>query len=584
MRGPVAGWLRRAGRRLAPSLHGYRPEQVGPDARAALTLLAIAVPEQLATSRLAGMPPVTGLYAFVAGSVCFALLGAHRRLSVGADSTIAPLFAVGVAGLAATGSPRYAELVGILAVSVGVMVALVGLLRLGWVAQFLSTPIITGFLAGVAVIIIVHQLPDLLGLPGSGGSTVHRLHAVLGDLSATNGWSLGIGAGVLVLVLGAERLDRRLPAALFGLVASATLVWLTRLPGRGVAVVGAVQPAAPALRLAGLSWSAVVDLAPLAAVVALVVISQSAATVRAFADRPDGAGDVDQDFVAVGVGNLLAGLVGAFPVNASPPRTAAVQMAGGRTQATSLGAAAVVAALIPVSGLLRDVPLATLAAILIFVAVRMFHGRELAGIARFSRFEAALAATAALTVAFVGVQQGIGVAVALAILDRARLDARPQLHVLGRVPGTTSFAPLSGAERAAQIPGVLVVLFSTPLWYANAQQFRAEMDAALDRALGRPSAVILDAIGMSDVDYTGVEALAGVLDLLSRRGIGFAVARVGERAKGSLTRSGLTRRIGAGNFYGTVWEAVVACAAASAGPDVTISSVVDRPPRRRSSR
>ena len=164
------------------SLRGYRRAWLSADALAALALVAIAVPSQLATSRLAGMPPVTGLYAFVAGTVMFALLGSNPQMSVGADSTIAPLFAVGVAHLALTGSPRYVDLVGLVAVLVGVLVALVGILRLGWVAELLSDPIITGFLAGVAIIIIVSQLSDLLGLPPTSGSTVHRISEVISHL------------------------------------------------------------------------------------------------------------------------------------------------------------------------------------------------------------------------------------------------------------------------------------------------------------------------------------------------------------------------------------------------------------------
>jgi len=171
-------------------LHGYRSSWMMRDLVAALTLLAIAVPEQLATARLAGMPPITGFYAFIAGSVMFALLGSNPQMSVGADSTIAPLFAIGIATLASAISPHYVELVGIVAVMVGVLVALVGLLRMGWVAEFLSTPIISGFLGGVAIIIVVHQLPDLLGLPGSSGSTLHRVGVAVSDLHRINGWAL----------------------------------------------------------------------------------------------------------------------------------------------------------------------------------------------------------------------------------------------------------------------------------------------------------------------------------------------------------------------------------------------------------
>ncbi|HET6915375.1 MAG TPA: SulP family inorganic anion transporter [Acidimicrobiales bacterium] len=540
---------------LFASLRGYRRSWAMADVFAGVTLLAIAVPEQLATSRLAGMPPVTGLYAFVAGTAAFALLGANPRLSVGADSTIAPLFAIGVAHYASTGSHRYVDLVGILAVTVGAFVALVGVLRLGWIAEFLSVPIITGFLAGVAVVIVAHQLPDLFGLPATGGSTPHRLGDVFSHLGNTNGWTLGIGVAVLVMAVAAERVDRRLPAALFGLVGSGVVVGGLGLAAHGVVVLGHVTHSAPRWGLVGLSWSALGDLLPIAGVVALVVVSQSAATTRAFAEDIDGGHpDVNRDFLGVGAGSILAGLVGSFPVNASPVRTAAVASASGRSQAGGLGAAAAVILLIPAAGALRDVPVAALAAVLIFVAARLFRVGSLIAIAKFDLFEAGLALVTLLIVSLVGVEQGIAAAVGLAILDRTRLSARPQIHVLGRIPTTTSWAPI-GTEGAAPVPGVLVVLFATPLWYANSVHFQAQLERALSRA-GRPQAVVLDAVGMSDVDFTGSQVLKQVLDRFEQAQVSFAVARAGEHARRSMSRSGLAGRIGEDRFFASVDEAV----------------------------
>jgi high affinity sulfate transporter 1 len=545
-------------RRLAllSSLHGYRRAWASPDLLAALTLLVIAVPEQLATSRLAGMPPITGFYAFVAGSVLFALLGSNRQMSVGADSTIAPLFAVGIMRLAPAGSPHYVDLVGILAVMVGVIVALIGLLRLGWIAQFLSAPIITGFLAGVAVIIVVHQLPDLFGIHSVSGSTLYRIKTVVSHLGDTNGWTLGIGAAVFAVVVATQRFNRKLPGALVGLVGSTIVVAAAGLHAHGVAILGAIAHGAPRLGLFDLSWSTLGSVAPIAGVVALVVVSQSAATTRAFADAGHYEVDVGRDFVGVGAGNIAAGLLGAFPVNASPARTAATASAGGRTQAAGLVAAAALVVLIPAAGLLKDVPLATLAAVLIFIATRIFHARDLISIARFDRFELGLAVITLLTVALLGVEQGIGVAVGLAILDRTRLSARPQLHVLGRIAGTTSWVPLSVNRQAAQLPGVLAVLFATPLWYANAVHFRAEVIASLGRAVGQPQLMVLDALGMSDLDYTGSRALAEILDELDHDHITFAIARAGEHACDGLRRSGLLARIGEDHLFASVDEAV----------------------------
>ena len=543
---------------LFPSLRGYRRSWAGPDAVAALALLAIAVPEQLATSRLAGMPPITGYYAFVAAGVVFALLGSSPQLSVGADSTIAPLFAVGIAGLAATGSPRYVELIGILAVLVGAIVALVWVLRLGWVADFLSAPIVTGYLAGVAVIIVVHQLPDLLGLAATGGSTLHRLAAVARRLGETNRWTLAVGLAVLAVVVVCERVDRRLPGPLLALVAATAAVPALDLRGHGVAVLGTVAHALPAFGLHGLSLHAVEDVAPLAALVALVVLSQSAATTRAFADRGGYEVDVGRDFLGIGAGSIAAGLAGSFAVNASPPRTAAVAEAGGRSQAAGLGAAAVLALLIPAAGILEDVPLAALAGILVYVATRIVHVGDLVSIARFDRFELALTLVTLLAVALAGVERGLALAVGLAILDRTRRSARPQLHVLGRIPGTTSWVPLSAEPKAEQVPGVLVVLFATPLWYANAVHFRTQLEESLARAQGELRVVVLDAMGMSDVDFTGARALGRALDDLDARGIGFALARAGATLRTGLDRAGLLARIGEGSVYPTAGEAVAA--------------------------
>ena len=541
---------------LLSSLHGYRSSWVVGDLVAALTLLAIAVPEQLATARLAGMPPVTGLYAFVAGSVMFALLGSNPQMSVGADSTIAPLFAVGIAAVVSAVSPDYVALIGILAVMVGVVVALVGLLRLGWVAEFLSAPIISGFLGGVAIIIVVHQLPDLLGLPGASGSTLHRVGVTLSGLHLINWWTLGIGVGVFTVVVVAERVDRRIPGALVGLIGSTILVAAMNLHAHGVKVLGALAHGAPHLGLHGLSWSALGAVAPIAGVVALVIISQTAATTRAFADQGAYEVDVNRDFLGVGAGNVVAGLVGAFPVDASPPRTAAVVSASGRTQVAGLAAAGALVLLIPAVALLKDLPLATLAAILIFIATRILHIHDLVDIARYDRFEFGLALITLLTVAIVGVEQGITVAVALAILDRTRLTARPHLHVLGRIPSTTSWALLDGSEHAIEVPGVLVVLFATPLWYANASRFRTDLTAAVDRAGHSLQLVVLDAMGMTDIDYTGACALRRMLDQLDHSGVFFTMARTNETVRVGLARSGLLARIGEDHLFASVGEAV----------------------------
>jgi SulP family sulfate permease len=231
--------------------------------------------------------------------------------------------------------------------------------------------------------------------------------------------------------------------------------------------------------------------------------------------------------------------------------------------------------LIPAARILHDVPLATLAAVLVLVAVRVFHVRDLINIARFDPFELGLTLITLFTVALIGVEQGIAVAVGLAILDRTRLTARPQLHVLGRIEGTTSWAPLSGVEPVAQVPGVLVLLFATPLWYANSAHFRTEFAAAMSRAEGSLALVVLDTIGMSDLDYTGSRVLRQVLDQLDRDHLHFAIARAGHHVRTSLDRSGLLDRIGADHLYPSVDEAVTGLL--GSGPTPRAEPLADGP-------
>ena len=288
----------------------------------------------------------------------------------------------------------------------------------------------------------------------------------------------------------------------------------------------------------------------------MVIVSQTAATTRAFADQGGYQADVNRDFLGVGAGNVVAGLIGGFPVNASPPRTAAVVLASGRTQVTGLAAAGALMLLVPAIALLEDLPLAALAAILIFIATRIFHIRDLIDIARYDRVEFGLALITLLAVALWGVEQGIAVAVALAILDRTRLSAREHVHVLGRIPSTTCWVPLGGTEPASEGPGVVVVLFDTPLWYANASHFRTVMTAAVNRPGHRPLLMVLDTIGMTDLDYTGSRALGQLLDQLNRMGVSFAMARTNRTVRAGLARSGLLARVGEDHLFASVDEAV----------------------------
>lgn len=546
---------------IPPTLRGYRRSWLGPDVLAGLTLAAIAVPEQMATARLAGMAAVAGLYAFLAGSVLFAVLGRSRQMSVGADSTIAPILAAGVAALAAAGTPRYAHLVSFLALMAGAVLIAVGLLRLGWIGEFLSTPVVTGVLAGIALEILVRQLPVILGLPGGGTTTVGRVQKVASQIGHANVWSEAIAAAVFAVIVVAGHLDRRIPGAFIGLVGSILTVAALGLRSHGVQVLGPIQAGLPSFAVPAASWADTRHLLAPALTVAFICVAQTAATARRSKAAAPAAGDFNRDLAAVGAGSLAAGLSGSFAVNSSPPRTEIVIASGGRSQLTSVIAAAVVLGMVLLAaGLLKDLPQATLGAILVYVATRLFRAGELRSILRFDPVEFALAVITLLAVAFIGIEQGVVLAALLSLADRTRRSARPADVILGREPGTGHWIPPDIGHPTEQVPGVIVYLPYAPLWYGNADYIRLRVREILETATEPVRALVLDANGISDIDYTGARALGELAAELAQRGVVTGIARSSHLVHHDLKLSGLLREIGRDRLFATVEDAVAALA------------------------
>jgi len=543
---------------VPPTLRGYRTSWLGADALAGLSLVAVALPSQMATARLAGVPAVAGLYAFVAGSVLFALFGTNRRLSVGADSTIAPVLAVGVASIAVVGTSRYITTMAFAALLVGGLLIAVGLCRLGWIAEFLSTPVITGVLAGIAVEIVVRQIPVILGLEGGGTSTIGRVRRVLDQVSHTNGWSVGIAVGVLVLIVVGQRIDHRLPGALLGLVLSIVAVDAFGLATHhGVAILGTVHAGLPHVGLPGASWTELRRLLGPVLTVAFLCIAQTAATVRTSGAAAPTPGNFNRDLAAIGAGSVAAGLIGVLAVDASPPNTAIVAASGARSQLTNvLAAALVVAVLLTLTAPLSKLPEATLGATLVFIATKLFRVGELRKILRFDRLEFALAFTTLLVVALIGIEQGIVVAIVLSLADRTRRAARPRDTLLGREPGTDHWIPVDVGRPAEQVAGVLVYLVYAPLWYGNADHIRLRLVQLIDAAAEPVHVVILDANAMSDIDYTGLQALRGLAAELDRRGVAIGVARASHLVHHELKHGALLTELGRDHLFASVDEAV----------------------------
>ena len=545
---------------LFRSLASYRLSLLPADLMAGLTLAAIAIPEQMATSRLGGFPPQIGFFAFMAGSLGFAMLGSNRFLSCGADSTITPIFAGGLAAMVAAGSPEYQALAIALALMVGVILLASGAFRLGAIANLLSVPVTIGFLAGIAVHIIVSQLPGVLGLDSPNGSTLDRIGVLARELGQANPYTICIGFGVLAVVFVSEMVSAKIPGALIALVAATLAVIGAGLESKGVKVVGAVPGTLPTPivpRLAPEQW---VRLVPLAVVVTVVIMVQTAATTRSFPSDPDKPADVDRDFLGAGAGSLLAGLFGSFPVNASPPRTGIVAETGGQSQLSGLTAAAIVLALLAfATGLLRHVPDAALGGILLFVALRIIRVTQIATICRQSPPEFLLIlATAALIIAL-PIEQGAALGIGLSLLHGIWSTTRARLIEFDRVPGTTIWWPAHPHIAGERIPGVAVVGLQAPLSFLNAPSFRSDIDGVLKASM--PKLLVLEASGMVEIDFTAAQILLEVFKSCGEQGVTVAVARLESvRAQNAFERFRLYDVLPKDRVFHSVNEAVRALA------------------------
>ncbi|TPQ32126.1 SulP family inorganic anion transporter [Bradyrhizobium guangdongense] len=542
------------------SLASYRMNLLPGDLIAGLTLAAIAIPEQMATARLGGFAPQIGFFAFLAGSLGFAMLGSNRFLSCGADSTITPIFAGGLAAAAAAGSPEYQSLAIALALMVGAMLLLSGAFRLGGIANLLSVPVMVGFLAGISVHIIVSQLPGVLGLASPSGPMLDRIGVLATELGRTNPYTLCIGFGVLAVVIVSETISAKIPGALIGLVAATLAVIAAGLEAKGVKVVGAVPGTLPRLTVPDLAPEQWVRLVPLAFVITVVIMVQTAATTRSFPSDPDKPADVDRDFLGAGAGSVLAGLIGAFPVNASPPRTGIVAETGGQSQLSGLAAAVIVLALLAFgTGLLQHVPDAALGGILLFVALRIVRVKQIATIYRQSPSEFLLILATAALIIVLPIQQGAFLGIVLSLLHGIWSTTRAKLIEFDRVPGTTIWWPAHPHLTGERIAGVAVVGLQAPLSFLNAPGFRNDVARVLSEA--SPKLLVLEASGMVEIDFTAAQVLLDVFKECTEQGVVVAVARLESvRAQNAFDRFGLHDVLPKDRVFHSVDEAVRALA------------------------
>lgn len=546
--------------RLLPglvALRGYRPAWLRGDLLAGLTVAAYLVPQVMAYAALAGLPPVTGLWAILAPLALYALLGSSRQLSIGPESTTALMTAAVVAPLAAGDPGRYATLAAALAVMVGLLCLVAFAARLGFVADLLSKPILVGYLAGVAVTMIVGQLGKLTGVRVDGDSIPAELASFARHLTEMQAGTTVFGAVVLGLLLLGHRLFPRLPTPLFVVLLATVAVVLFDLEKRGIAVVGAVPRGLPTPVLPDLT-----DLTHLllpAAGVLVVGYTDTVLTARAFAARGGVPVDANQELLALGAANLGAGLLRGFPISSSGSRTALAVAAGGRTQVYSLVALACVVAVLLFAGPgLALFPTAALGAIVVYAATRLIDVAGFRRLAAFRRTELFLALAAFAGVLVFDILYGVLLAVGLSVAELLHRVARPHDAVQGFVPGLAGMHDVEDYPLATTMPGLVVYRYDSPLFFANAEDFRRRALAAVD---GRPEPVawfVLNAEANVEVDSTGLGALEELRAELTGRGVVVALARVKQDLRDALDAYGLTAAIGADRIYPTLPTAVAA--------------------------
>lgn len=501
------------------SLLKYRRADLGPDLRAGLAVAAVAIPVGIAYSELAGFRPEIGLYSSIFPLVAYAVFGSSRQLVLGPDAATCAVIASAVAPLAAGDASAYAALSAQLALLTGVICILARFLRLGVLADFLSKPILVGFLNGIAITIVLGQLGKITGIEGAGGHVFRATFDLLVRIGETHPPTLLVALAGFGLMLAAGRWLPSFPAAVLAMAGCALAVFLLGLDLRGVKTLGAVPAGLPGVMLVRLDPAAFAELVPAAGGLALVSFTSMMLTSRSFASKNGYEVDPDKDFAALGAANVVSAFTHGFAISGADSRTAMSDAAGGRTHAAALFAALAVAlVLIFLSAPLAYVPVAALGAVLVMAGLSLVDVPTLRLIWRAERSEAVISLLATLGVVMLGATQGILVAVVLALLRFLRMTARPRVEILGRVEGMPGFHAVARHESATTPHGLVIFRFNGPLVFFNSGHFR---HALLNAAGGEapPTAVILDLLPVTEVDVTGLFTLREVTETLGARGV-----------------------------------------------------------------
>lgn len=537
-------------------LAGYRKSWLRYDLLAGVSVAAVAVPIAIAYSQLAGVPPVYGLYASLLPLVAYAFLGSSRQLIVAPDAATCAIVAAVVAPLAGQDLMRYVSLTAALAIITGVFCIAAGLARLGFLANFLARPILTGYINGIAISIIAGQLGTLFGFRLEPAGVFRLLWRFFSKLGETHAPTLVVGAAILALLLVLSRAAPKVPGPLVAIVLGAAGSAVFGFAKLGIKLLGEIPAGLPAPRIpavTGLDWQ---PLAVGAVGLALISYNSAMVTARGFAARNRYEIDPNREFIALGVADIGAGLLQGFAVSGADSRTAVNDSMGGKSQVTGLVAAAGLAlTLIFLTKPLGGLPMAVLSAVLIKSALGLFDLRALGALRRVSPHEFRLCLLTLLGVVTVGVLPGVIVAVLAALGQLLARASKPHDAVLGRIPGTNDYGDLTKYPGAEPVPGLVIYRFDASLVFFNADHFKARAKSVIRDDPAPVREFVLDAESMPNLDTTGAAVLDDLRNDLEAAGIAMAVAAAKSPVRGMLERTGFAGRIGADRMFSSVHAA-----------------------------
>ena len=542
------------------TLHGYRWRDLRHDTPAGLALTALLLPQGMAYAQLAGLPAVTGLYTTIACLVAYALVGPSRLLIVGPDSSVSPLVFAALVPLVSTDDPATAvALAGMLGLLVGGLEVLLGIGRVGFVATLLSKPVRIGFLNGLALVIVVSQLPALCGFSDGGDGVLGEVGSFVRHLDEFDRWAFALGAGTLAVILTVRHWWPRLPAVLLAVVAATVANVVLDGAGHGVPVLGTLPQGLPGLTLPRVSPDDMVPLLTAAIGIVLISLADTIAVSSTLAGVTGDQVDPDREIVAIGGANLMAGLFQGFPVSASATRSAVARDAGARSQMAGLvGAVGVATLLVAAPGLLAEMPLSALAAVVIVAAAGLVDVATLRRLSRTRPTSLVLALVATLGVVVLGVLPGVGVAVALSVVFYFRRGWWPEAAALGRVPGLRGWHSVARYPDARTIPGVVVFRWDAPLFFANAALFHERVRGVILQTDPRPHHVVLECSAVTDIDVTAADMLVDLDRELADHGVTLVFADLRDRLRELLSDYQVAGDIDEGPFYRSVKEALEA--------------------------